>query len=156
MRDAALRQELDDRFEQQVLTDGLVHSRRVAVVQRQVREETRDLGPDPAREIVGRDDVGGAQQPAQCLGPGRVRHVLDATAADDLRLRGDPGRELLEQTGLADAHLAADEHERSGVGHPGQRLAERRERGLTPDEIRRPLASHHDAHCGRRAPMVPM
>ncbi len=71
-------------------------------------------------------------------------------------LRGYPGRELLEQAGLPDADFPADEDERSGVGHPGQRLAERRERGLPPDEIRRPLASHHDAHCGRRAPMVPM
>ena len=91
-----------------------------------MREETRDLGPDPAREIVGRDDVGGAQQPSQRLGPGRVRDALDATAPDDMRLLGDPGRELLEQAGLPDAHFPANEHERSGVGHAAQRLAEGR------------------------------
>ena len=138
-------QELDDRFEQQVLTTGFIHARGIGLVQGQVREETRDLGPDPAREIVGRDDVGGAQQPSQRLGPGRIRDALDATAPDDVRLPGDPGRELLEQAGLPDAHLPANEHERSGVGHAAQRLAEGRERGLTPDEIRGPLAAPHDS-----------
>ena len=106
-----MRQELDDRFEQQVLTTGFVDARGIGLVQRQVREETRDLGPDPAREIVGRDDVGGTQQPSQRLGPGRIRDALDATAPDDMRLLGDPGRELLEQAGLPDAHFPANQHD---------------------------------------------
>ena len=110
-----------------------------------MRQETRDLGPDPAREIVGRDDVGGTQQPSQRFGPGRIRHALDATAPDDMRLAADPGREFLEQAGLPDAHFPANEHERSGVGHAAQRLAEGRERGLTPDEIRGPFAAPHDS-----------
>ena len=138
-------QELDDRFEEQVLTAGVIRPRGIGLVQGQVREEARDLGPDPAREIVGRNDVGGTQQPAQRLGPGGIRDALDATAPDDMRLLGDPDRELLEQAGLSDAHFSANEHERSGVGHAGQRLAERRKRGLTPDEIRGPLAAPHNS-----------
>ena len=84
-------QEVDDRFEQQVLTTGFIPARGIGLVQGQVREETRDLGPDPAREIVGRDEVGGTQQPSQRLGPGRIRDALDATAPDDMRLVGDDG-----------------------------------------------------------------
>src|SRR6266550_1165276 len=56
-------QELDDRFEQEVLTTGFINAR-IGLVEGQVREETRDLGPDPAREIVGRDHVGGTQHPS--------------------------------------------------------------------------------------------
>ena len=59
-----------------------------------MREETRDLGPDPAREIVGHYQVGAAQQPSQRLRPGRVRNALDASAPDHVRLSADPGREL--------------------------------------------------------------
>jgi hypothetical protein len=61
-----------------------------------------------------------------------------------MRLLGDSGRELLEQAGLPDAHFAANQHDRSGVGDVAQRVAEGRERGLTPDEIRGPLAAPHD------------
>ena len=120
-------QELDNRFEQQVLTTGFIPATGIGLVEGQVREETRDLGPDPAREIVDRDEVGIAQQPAQCLGPWRIRHALDATAADDMRVRRDPGRELLEQAGLPDAHFPANEHERSGAGqhHAARRRAKR-------------------------------
>ena len=124
-----MRQGLDDRFEQQVLTGGFVPASAIRLVERQMREEARNLGPDPARELAGRDDVG-SQQPPEHVGPGRIRHALDATAPHDVRLPGGPGRELLEQTGLPDSHLAPDEHERSGVGR--RRPEPRREARARP------------------------
>ena len=137
-------QELDDRFEQQGLTTGFIRATGIASSRdrcgsRRATSDRTRRGRSSAATTPAR-----TQQPAQRLGPGRVRHALDATAPDDMRLLGDPGRELLEQAGLPDADFPANEHDRSGVGHAAQRLAESRERRLTPDEIRGPLASAHN------------
>ena len=112
------------------------------------------MGADAPGQLVDDRSTDPVQQLPQRMGPRGVGHVLDARTADDERRR-TTGGELLEQPGLADAGLAADQDERSPSRRdPVERHVELTERTLASDQVWRALATHDRrlwATCGKSA-----
>ena len=139
-------QELDDRFEQQVLTTGFIHAAR-----HRPRPGTGAGGDARPRTGPGAGD----------RRPRRRRRYSAAVAAPRSRARtrrprrNRPGRHAPPRrpgprTPRASGSCPMPTSPRTSTSDPAsatppERLAESRERGLTPDEIRGPLAAPHNS-----------
>ncbi len=93
-------EERDDRLEEKVLTTVFVGGHRPRSPE--LGDQAGELRAEGLGEVVAGDRVRPAEQPPERVGPGRVRHALDAAAPGEPGLVG-AGAELVEETGLADA-----------------------------------------------------
>ena len=140
---------------------ALVAECRRRAVRVELRHQPRQLGPRAAEQLVervGRDLMG---ERAQRLGQRRERHrvaaELDAPAGDHPaagRARRRPG--LLDEPCLADARLAADDHDRRlALPCLCKRVGDRLEVAVPPDEDRTDDSCHrgHLHRESRRGPI---
>ena len=131
--------------------------RRGQVDGRQRRDQPGELWSDIAGEFADERVPEGVEQPPDGVAPGRIGHPVDTASPRHQRV-GLPGREFLEQTGLADAGLAAHEHERAAGGsHAFEGGRQPAPRVVAPDQMRCALTTRHDRDCapkpGRSANM---
>ena len=135
-------EQVRDGIEQELLP--VLLGRRGQVDGRQRRDQPGELRSDVGGEFADEPVPEGVEQPPEGVAPGRIGHPFDTASPRHQRV-GLSGREFLEEAGLPDAGLAADQDQCPlGRRRPIEGGRQPAPRVVAPDQMRCALTTRHD------------